>query len=308
MAGKARQRFGLAVHGGAGRLLRAEIGAAKERAYRRALQAALDAGYAVLDAAGPALDAVTAAVAVLEDCPLFNAGRGAAVNADGICELDAAVMVGSTRAAGAVAGLQHVRNPIGLARAVMEKSGHVMMIGAGAESFAQEHGIGLVENAYFQTAERRREMERIRREAGGRASKWGTVGCVALDRSGGLAAGTSTGGMANKRFGRVGDSPLIGAGTYADDGTCAVSATGHGEYFIRAVAAREVSARMEYLGEPLARAASAAMARVAALGGSGGLIALDRRGNVAMPFDTPGMHRGFRLSGRRAMTAVFGPR
>ena len=241
---------------------------------------------------------MVAAVRVLEDSPLFNAGRGAAVNADGICELDAAVMVGRTLAAGAVAGLQHIRNPILLARAVMERSGHVMMFGAGAERFAQETGFELVANAYFQTPERRREMETARRLLRGEPSKWGTVGCVALDRKGGLAAGTSTGGMTNKKFGRVGDSPIIGAGTYADDATCAVSATGHGEYFIRAVAAREVSARMEHRGETLERAAAATMAKVA----------IDRLGNVALPFNTTGMHRGFRLSGGRAVTAVLGPR
>ena len=300
--------FGLAVHGGAGALLRRDIGPARERAYRHALKTALDSGYAVLWGGGEALDAVMAAVRVLEDSPLFNAGRGSAVNADGICELDAAVMDGRTLAAGAVAGLQHIRNPILLARAVMERSGHVMMFGTGAERFAQETGFELVANATFQTPERRREMEEARRREGGEPSKWGTVGCVALDRKGGLAAGTSTGGMANKKFGRVGDSPIIGAGTYADAATCAVSATGHGEYFIRAVAAREVSARMEHRGEPLAEAAAAAIAKVGGLGGKGGLIAIDRLGNIAMPFNTPGMHRGFRLSGGRAVTAVFGPR
>lgn len=320
--------FGLVIHGGAGVINRERLTPEMEAAYRAKLTEALGAGYAVLDRGGPALDAVTTAIRVLEDSPLFNAGHGAVLNADGFCELDASIMDGRTLAAGAVAGVQRIRNPITLARDVMEKSPHVMMLGSGAERFAESLGYELVPNAYFQTELRRRQLEEAKqKELGGAALlsqareptppdghrdrldefKFGTVGCVALDRHGNLAAGTSTGGMTNKRFGRVGDAPIIGAGTYARNATAAVSCTGHGEYFIRAQAAAEVSALMEHRGAPLAEAAAAAIAKVGALGGTGGLIAIDARGEVALPFNTPGMYRGHHLAGKPPVVEIFGP-
>jgi len=320
--------FGLVIHGGAGVISRDRLAPELEAQYRAKLAEALAAGYAVLDRGGPALDAVTAAIRVLEDSPLFNAGHGAVLNADGFCELDASIMDGRTLAAGAVAGVQHIRSPITLARDVMEKSPHVMLMGRGAERFAESLGYELVPNEYFQTDLRRRQLEEAKRkELAGAALlsrnrpptpaeadrdrldefKFGTVGCVALDRQGNLAAGTSTGGMTNKKFGRVGDAPLIGAGTYAKNATAAVSCTGHGEYFIRANVAHEVSARLEHRGAPLAEAAAAALAQAGALGGTGGLIAIDARGHVALPFNTPGMYRGHHVAGRAPVVEIFGP-
>lgn len=324
--------YGLAIHGGAGVIVRAEMTPEAEAAYRAALQAALDAGYRVLDQGGSATDAVIAAIKVLEDNPLFNAGKGAVLTHEGTCELDASIMEGKERRAGAVAGVRYTRNPIELARAVMEKSPHVMLVGEGAERFADSVGFERVPNDYFQTERRRQQLERARQrdEAATRQAqspdsrqssadefsipdlaldierKWGTVGAVALDRSGNLAAGTSTGGMTNKRFGRVGDSPVIGAGNYADNRTCAVSATGHGEYFIRVGVAHTIALRMALAGESVQTAASAAITEVAALGGTGGVIALARDGSVAMPFNTPGMYRGLRFSDGRASVDIFG--
>lgn len=318
-ASAAERPFGLAIHGGAGVITRERLTPELEAQYRAELQKSLDAGYAVLERGGSALDAVVAAIRPLEDSPLFNAGKGAVLNADGICELDASIMDGRTLGAGAVAGVQRIKNPITLARAVMAKSPHVMFTGAGAERFAEQvGGIELVPNEYFQTEQRREELRRAQeREGPGagkkraalaaeREAKWGTVGCVALDRDGNLAAGTSTGGMTNKKFGRVGDAPIIGAGTYASNATCAVSATGHGEYFIRVGVARDIAAQVEYQRAPLKLAAENALAKVAALGGDGGVICLDREGNVAMPFNTPGMYRGARLSNGVATVEIFG--
>src|SRR5690348_2023041 len=247
----------IAIHGGAGAVPRT-LTAERERQYRDALAAALDLGYAALEKGGSSLDAVTAAVRALEDNPLFNAGRGAALTRDGAAELDAAIMDGRQQRAGAVACVRNARNPIELARRVMEKSRHVLLVGAGAEEFALEEGFVPVPNEYFQTEERRRQLEYARQ--GQRVSELtgspqGTVGAVALDAAGNLAAATSTGGMTNKRSGRVGDSPIIGAGTYAKNGVCAVSATGHGEYFIRAVAAYHICSAVEYRGMTLEDAA-----------------------------------------------------
>jgi L-asparaginase / beta-aspartyl-peptidase len=316
--------FGLVVHGGAGLIVRETLPPALEAEYRTALQGAMDAGYEILNAGGSALDAVVAAIVLLEDEPLFNAGRGSALNAEGLCELDAAIMDGNTLSAGAVAGLRHVRHPIRLSRDVMERSPHVMLIGDGAERFARELDHPVVPNKFFQTARRRHQLEEVQRAAEQLPShlsppeqddnqvripsadhKWGTVGCVALDAAGHLAAGTSTGGMTNKKYGRVGDSPIIGAGTYAEDATCAVSATGHGEYFIRAGFARDVAARMAYGGRSVGEAAVAALRRIGALGGSGGAIALDASGSFATPFNTPGMYRGWKFSDGRASVSIF---
>lgn len=284
----------LVIHGGAGAMPRAEMSAEREKAYRAGLEAALDAGFAILERGGSSLDAVVEVVRMLEDDPQFNAGRGAVLNHDGLAELDASLMDGRTLQAGSVAGVSHVKNPILLARLVIEKSVHVMLIGAGAEEFALENGVTLVPNTYFHTEHRKLQLERAK------ARVIGTVGAVALDANGNLAAATSTGGMENKRFGRVGDSPIIGAGTYADNSSCAVSATGHGEYFIRAVVAHDICARVAYARVSLQQAAREVIQdKVRKLGGTGGVIALDARGNVVMEFNTEGMFRGVKSAGRR---------
>ncbi|MGA7540390.1 MAG: isoaspartyl peptidase/L-asparaginase [Steroidobacteraceae bacterium] len=290
----------IAIHGGAGAMPRQTLSDERERRYREGLAAALDFGYAILEKGGSSLDAVTAAARTLEDNELFNAGRGAALTREGAAELDAAIMDGRQQRAGAVAAVRHVRNPIELARRVMEKSRHVLLVGAGAEEFALEEGLSLVPNDYFRTEERRAQLES---ERGGRSvsdlmpSSQGTVGAVALDAAGNLAAATSTGGMTNKRQGRVGDSPIIGAGTYAKNGVCAVSATGHGEYFIRTVAAYHICAAVELRGLALPEAVRELLqGRLRELGGSGGVIAIDRGGRIVTEFTTEGMFRGARDS------------
>jgi L-asparaginase / beta-aspartyl-peptidase len=295
----------IAIHGGAGTIQREKMTPELEDEYRAKLTESLQAGHAILTAGGSCLDAVESAVRILEDSPLFNAGHGAVLTNEGRAELDASIMEGRTRDAGAVASVRHVRNPISLARRVMDSSPHVMLVGDGAEAFARDQGAEMVENEYFHTERRRKQLREIQeREARSPKrdgahlemeadSDLGTVGAVALDREGNLAAATSTGGMVNKKFGRVGDSPLIGAGTYADNETCAVSATGHGEYFIRAAVAYDVAARMRYAGASVAEAAEAVIHQtLEGLGGTGGVIVLDRQGNIAMPFNTAGMYRG----------------
>jgi L-asparaginase / beta-aspartyl-peptidase len=298
----------IAVHGGAGTLAPADLTPENERAYRAGLECALRAGFAVLDAGGPSLDAVVAAVQVLEDDPLFNAGRGAVVAASGQHELDASVMDGRDLRAGAVTGVRHVRSPIALARLVMEHSPHVMLAGAGAEEFALEQGLAPVPNTHFATERRRRELERFLQgelEAG-RESLMGTVGAVARDSSGNLAAATSTGGMTGKKWGRVGDSPIIGAGTYAANDCCAVSATGHGEFFIRAAVAHEIASLMRYRGLDVIEAAEdVVMRQLVGLGGSGGVIAVGRDGRIAMPFNSEGMLRGAMDSSGRLVTGLL---
>jgi len=300
----------LVIHGGAGVIAR-DVTPEREKAVRAALQRALESGYAQLKAGKPALDAVTAAITILEDDPLFNAGKGAVFNHDGKNELDAAIMDGSTLRAGSIANVHRVKNPILLARAVMEQSPHVMMVGDGAEQFAKSVGIELVAPGYFHTDERWRQLqsalkeEREKTVAPAKAPHHGTVGAVALDTQGHLAAGTSTGGMTNKRYGRVGDSPIIGAGTYAN-AKCAVSATGWGEYYIRANAAHDICARVEYGGKPLAQAAKeVVMDVIPKLGGDGGVIALDADGNFAMPFNTEGMYRGWIDKNGKIHIAIF---
>jgi L-asparaginase / beta-aspartyl-peptidase len=296
--------FGLVIHGGAGTIKRSKMTPEREHEYRSGIERALAAGYEILKRGGSSLDATEAAVRVLEDDPHFNAGKGAVFTNVGTNELDAAVMDGQTFKAGAVACLKHIKNPVSLARLVMEKSGHVMMDGEGAEAFAKENGIEIVDQKYFYTKERWDALEKVKaaEKKGGPAGKkfiisdqdrHGTVGAVALDQHGDLAAATSTGGTTNKRAGRVGDSPVIGAGTYANNATCAVSATGDGEYFIRATVGHDISALMEYRGMSLKEAAQTVLDKVAKLGGTGGLIAIDRRGNIALPFNTSGMYRGY---------------
>ena len=287
--------WALVIHGGAGNIPEAERAPERWALYEAALDAAMDAGTAVLEGGGESVDAVEAAIVVLEDSPLFNAGRGAVFTNTETNELDASVMVGDDRDAGAVAGVTRTKNPIRLARAVMERSPHVMMAGEGADTFSREQGLEQVEPDWFRTERRLQSLRRVQARANAGAlynARFGTVGAVARDMSGTLAAGTSTGGMTNKRWGRVGDAPIIGAGTYADNASCAVSATGHGEYFIRAGVARTVCARMELAGETLQQAADAVvMEELVGMGGDGGIIAVDPQGRMAWSHNSPTMYR-----------------
>jgi beta-aspartyl-peptidase (threonine type) len=299
----------IVIHGGAGTILKVNMPPAVEREYREKLTEALMTGYDILRKGGTSLDAVESTINVMEDSPLFNAGKGAVFTHEGTNELDASIMDGRTLMAGAVAGVKHIKNPISLARLVMEKSPHVLMAGAGAEAFALEQGMDTVPQSYFYTERRWNQLQKILDEArrkdsvGGlkrqspevdtNETKHGTVGCLALDQYGNLAAGTSTGGLTNKRFGRIGDSPIIGAGNYANNQTCAVSGTGDGEYFIRLDIAHDISAMMEYEHLSVQDAASAAIEKLTKLGGTGGVIALDRNGNFAMLFNTSGMYRAY---------------
>lgn len=327
--------FGIVIHGGAGVITPQAMTPENEKLYREKLKEALTAGYRILENNGSSLDAVEAAIKIMEDSPLFNAGKGAVFTAEGSNELDAAIMDGSTLNAGATAGVKRIKNPISLARLVMERSPHVMMAREGAEAFARQEGMALVSPDYFFTKKRWDELQKIKAKekeekekekaketkkekdqaVRGKSSpdtgrevvseKYGTVGAVALDRSGNLAAGTSTGGMTNKKFGRIGDAPIIGAGTYANNKTCAVSATGHGEFFIRSVAAYDVSALMEYKCLDLAKAAETVVNKVKELGGSGGMIAIDNRGNIATPFSSAGMFRGCALAGKEIIIKIY---
>jgi beta-aspartyl-peptidase (threonine type) len=301
--------FAIAIHGGAGTLSRSETSTEQERAYLQGLRDALAAGFSLLEKGASSLDAVTAAVVSLEDNPLFNAGRGAVLTRDGLAELDASIMDGRTLAAGAVCGLKHIRNPITLARRVMERSPHVMLVGEGAEDFARGQGVELVSNEYFRTPVRQKQLHRLLQGTEEKendlvaqepADSTGTVGAVALDADGNVAAATSTGGMTGKRWGRVGDSPIIGAGTYASNSGCAVSATGHGEYFIRTVVAHDICAQMQYGKLSLADSAGNTLARMKALGGNGGVIAISRAGEIVLDFNSEGMFRGaYSSAGRR---------
>lgn len=297
----------LVIHGGAG-FVPTQLGDAQRRQFETSLATALDSGFEILERGGSSLDAVTAAVRILEDDPLFNAGRGAALARDGSAELDAAIMDGRNQKAGAVAAVRLIKNPVDLARRVMEKSRHVLLVSTGAEDFAVEEGIHLVPNEYFRTEDRRRQLESA--QHGQKVSDLvpvplGTVGAVALDAAGNLAAATSTGGMTNKRLGRVGDSPLIGAGTYAKNGVCGISATGHGEYFIRTVAAYHIASAVEYRGLSLEDAARELIHGILPkLGGEGGIIAIDAQGGIVMEFNTQGMFRGARDSGGRRLIAI----
>lgn len=318
--------WSIAIHGGAGVIERGDMTPELEEAYRASLKKALEAGAAELQAGKPALDAVETTIKLLEDDPLFSAGKGAVFTAEGRNELDASIMDGRTRAAGAVAGVTTIRHPISAARAVMQKSPHVMLAGKGAEAFAAEQGLELVEPAYFFTETRWKSLVKELAKQGKplparpegapkeeRADfrpdverKFGTVGVVARDVSGHLAAGTSTGGMTAKRWGRVGDSPVIGAGTYAQDGVCAVSATGSGEYFIRAAVARTICARVELKGEGVQAAADAVVQKeLTALGGDGGVIVAGPKGEVVWSFNTPGMYRARQVAGGAPQIAIY---
>lgn len=297
------RRWRLVIHGGAGSMRPGRLDPEQERCARAGLEAALAAGASVLEKREGALDAVTAAVRVLEEDPCFNAGRGSVLTATGCIELDAAIMDGRTRAAGAVAGLRTTRAPISLARRLLEDGPHVFLSGKGADEFARDHGLEQVENRWFEVPERRRQLEELV-AAGGFDDevKYGTVGAVAVDLDGHVAVATSTGGLTGKRWGRVGDSPLIGAGTYADDRSAAVSATGSGEYFIRAVAAHQLAERVRLGGESLQTALDRVLEDVASLGGKGGLIAVAPDGEAAWGFTTPAMYRGMAdASGRTVL-------
>ena len=304
----------LVVHGGAGTITRAAMTPEAEAGVRAALAEALQAGHAEVMAGRPALDAVTSALSVLEDSPHFNAGRGGVFAADATVRHDASIMDGATGQAGASSGTMHVRHPIRLARRVLEASPHVLLSGEGAEEFALGQGLEMVPNTFFHTPRRRRQLAEIQArelsERGALPEAWqmrGTVGAVALSADGHLAAGTSTGGMTNKRWGRIGDSPIIGAGTFADDATCGVSATGHGEYFIRLGIARDISARMAYLGEDVETAARHVIGTtLTAAGGTGGVVALDAQGRAAMPFNTEGMYRGTVTRSGVVTTMIYG--
>jgi beta-aspartyl-peptidase (threonine type) len=302
----------IAIHGGAGVIDAAKMTPQRAASYRAGLAAALDAGYAILERGGSSLDAVTAAVRTLEDDPQFNAGRGAVLNHEGDAELDAAIMDGHGPRAGAVAGVHHVRNPVELARLVMEKSPHVLLVAEGAEEFALEQGMVLVPRGYFRTEARVRELDEARQTEAlqlkaAAPGATGTVGAVALDRAGHLAAATSTGGLTNKHRGRVGDSPLVGAGTYADDAaSCAVSGTGQGEFFIRQVVAYDICALLQYRHLTLAQAVREVIhEKLRRSGGEGGVIAVDRSGNIAMDFNSVGMFRGARDSRGRRDIAMY---
>ena len=302
-------RWSIAIHGGAGTLERKDMTPEKDAAYRQALQGALDAGAAVLKGGGAALDAVTAVITRLEEDEKFNAGKGAVYTWDATHELDSSIMDGSTRAAGAVAGVTTVRHPILLARKVMEDSPHVMMAGRGAEAFAKEKGLETVPNSFFDTPERLEALRRVKEDKLSALDvdiKFGTVGAVVLDTHGNLAAGTSTGGMTGKRWSRIGDSPVIGAGTYAQNGACAVSGTGWGEYFIRVGVARTICARMTMKGESAQVAADATIAEVGKLGGDGGVIVVGANGDAVFSFDTSGMYRGRATSGGLNEVAIYG--
>ena len=306
-----RPEWVLQIHGGAGAMVPGAITQQVDAASRQGLLAALQAGSTILRESGSAIDAVEAAVRVLEDDALFNAGHGAVFTADGTNELDAAIMDGATRRAGAVAGVSRVRNPVSLARAVMESSPHVLLAGEGAERFAQEAGVEQVDPAYFHTDERWRQLEAMKAAGAGRAVfdanvKFGTVGAVAMDCHGHLAAATSTGGLTGKRPGRIGDSPVIGAGTYADDRSCAVSATGSGEFYIRAAVGHEISARIRFLGESVQVAADTVQAETQGLGGDGGLIAISHTGEATWSFNTPGMYRGRVSAGSEPVVGIYG--
>lgn len=344
-ADTATKPIAIAIHGGAGTIRRSAMTPEAETQYRAILTQALEAGHTVLKRGGNSMDAVSAAVMIMEDSPLFNAGKGAVLTADSTVELDAAIMEGKTLKAGTIAGVRGIKNPILLARRVMEHSEHVMLTGKGAERFAAEQGFARMPDEYFITERRAQELTRAKQQDATKplspdetpatkpskndslgknkrsslydgnaplnewsheGKKFGTVGAVALDKNGDIAAATSTGGMTNKKYGRVGDAPIIGAGTYANNATCAVSATGHGEYFIRSVVAYDIAALVEYKGMTLQEAADAVvMKKLVERGGSGGIIALDKKGNIAMPFNSEGMYRGCITTDGKIIVEIF---
>jgi len=300
-----RAEYAIVIHGGAGTILKKNMTDEKEKAYLDMLNKALDIGEKILKAGGSSMDAVEQTIMIMEDSPLFNCGKGAVFTNEGKNELDASFMFGKDLSAGAVGGVTNVKNPIRAARAVMEKSDHVLLAGKGAEIFAAANGIEIVEPSYFHTDRRWESLQKVKKAEAEKKevsqdSKHGTVGCVALDKNGNIAAGTSTGGMTNKRWNRLGDSPIIGAGTYANNATCGVSCTGHGEYFIRYAVAHDISAMMEYKGVSVQEAGDYVINdKLVKAEGSGGAVCLDKYGNVAMPFNSEGMYRGYSKPGKR---------
>lgn len=308
---QSKPAYAIVIHGGAGTILKENMSDDMDKAYRDAMNKALDIGEKILKDGGTCLDAVEQSIRFMEDSPLFNAGRGAVFTHEGKNEMDASFMYGKDQNAGAVGGVTNIKHPISAARAVLEKSEHVMMAGKGAEDFAASQNIEQVDPEYFKTERRWKSLQRILKsekdktelsEDEDKDKKYGTVGVVALDNNGNIAAGTSTGGMTNKRFNRIGDSPIIGAGTFADNATCGVSSTGHGEYFIRYTVARDIAAMMEYGNSSLAEASEYIVnKKLVDKGGTGGVVALDRNGNIAMPFNTPGMYRGYAKPGERVV-------
>ncbi len=299
----AQEKYVLVIHGGAGNIEKTKMPEEVQKKYEHALNYALETGDSVLKNGGTCMDAVEQTIMMMEDCPLFNAGQGAVFTNKGTNELDASIMNGSDLNAGAVAGVTDIKNPIRAARMVMEESKHVMFGGKGASVFARQQGLKIVDSSYFYTEERYKSLQKaIEKE---KVEKHGTVGCVALDQYGNLAAGTSTGGMTNKKFGRIGDSPIIGAGTYASNQTCAISCTGHGEYYIRLGFARDISAMMEYQHKTVEEACRCEIEKLSRLNGTGGVIALDKNGNIAMDFNTSGMFRGFIKSSGEKEVAMF---
>lgn len=310
-------KYGIVIHGGAGHITKSGLSDSLQTAYQQKLEEALKRGHQVLKNGGTAMEAVQKSINTLENSSLFNAGKGSVLNANGEVEMDASIMNGKTKNAGAVAGVQRIKNPINLAKDVMINSPHVMLSGVGAEEFAVDHDYDLMDKSYFITAKSQRALEAVQQRESSKVSqadatfiqnqKFGTVGCVALDQDGNLAAGTSTGGMTNKKWGRIGDSPVIGAGTYANNETCAISATGHGEYFIRNVVAYDISAMMAYKGISLKQAAQQVIQKkLAALGGEGGIIGIDQKGNMVAEFNTPGMFRAQMNSKSEIKVEMFG--
>lgn len=299
----AQSKYALAIHGGAGVIEKSKMSEASQKLYREALEHALYVGDSVLRNGGTCSEAVVCTITELENCPLFNAGKGAVFTNRGTNELDASIMKGCNLSAGAIAGVTDIKNPIVAACEVMENSEHVMLCGAGASEFAKTRGLEIVDPSYFYTEDRFRSLQKAKEQE--KIDKHGTVGCVALDQYGNLAAGTSTGGMNNKKYGRIGDSPIIGAGTYANNQTCAVSCTGHGEYYIRLGFARDISALMEYQKLDVKEACREEIRKLSVLNGTGGVIALDRDGNIAMEFNTPGMFRGYVKSTGEKAVAMF---
>lgn len=320
--------FAIAIHGGAGTIQKDRFTPEKEAAYRAKLKESVETGYTILEKGGTSLDALTAAINILENSPFFNAGKGAVYTHDESHEMDASIMEGKNRQAGAVAGVKHIENPINLARLVMDKSVHVMLSGVGAEIFAQKQGVQLVDNSLFDTQDRYKSLQRAKvkmkkAEANNKGKqgnqdyqaahfsleteyKVGTVGAVALDKFGNIAAGTSTGGMTNKRYGRIGDSPVIGAGTFADNASCAVSATGHGEYFIRYNVAADICARVQYQGKSIKQAGNEVIHDVLMpVGGTGGVIIIDTKGNISLPFNTKGMYRASKSNTQATYIGIF---
>jgi beta-aspartyl-peptidase (threonine type) len=300
-SGPVRQEYALVLHGGAGSMNFENLPESRQQVYIAALDTALSTGLDILKGGGTSIDAVEAVIRYMEDNPLFNAGRGSVFTAEGTNEMDASIMCGQDLNAGAVACVSNIRHPISAARAVMERSPHVILSGQGASEFAQEAGLEIVDPSFFFTEDRFRSLQRMKAE-----EEHGTVGCVALDAAGNLCAGTSTGGMTNKKYGRIGDSPVIGAGTYANNNTCGVSGTGHGEYFLRWTVAHDISALMEYRGMDVEAAAREVIeGKLASAGGDGGVICLDRYGRVAMVTNTSGMFRAFGNSDGERIIAIF---